>query len=94
MSKLEVFEPAMCCATGVCGVDVDPTLVLFSSALMFGGWLNMVSKSFGTAWDTMQQLLRPIRKWSASCMRVWTACPSQRWMAGLSPSGCIRRVPS
>jgi hypothetical protein len=31
MSKLEVFEPAMCCATGVCGVDVDPTLVQFSA---------------------------------------------------------------
>jgi hypothetical protein len=31
MSKLEMFEPAMCCATGVCGVDVDPTLVRFSA---------------------------------------------------------------
>ncbi|HNP05547.1 MAG TPA: arsenic metallochaperone ArsD family protein, partial [Rhodocyclaceae bacterium] len=24
MKKLEVFDPAMCCSTGVCGVDVDP----------------------------------------------------------------------
>ena len=33
MSKLEVFEPAMCCATGVCGVDVDPVLVQFNADL-------------------------------------------------------------
>jgi hypothetical protein len=26
MKKLEVFDPAMCCSTGVCGVDVDPVL--------------------------------------------------------------------
>ena len=23
MGKIEVFEPALCCATGVCGEDVD-----------------------------------------------------------------------
>jgi Arsenical resistance operon protein ArsD len=31
MSKLEVFEPAMCCPTGVCGVNVDPVLVQFNA---------------------------------------------------------------
>jgi hypothetical protein len=35
MSKLDVFEPAMCCATGVCGVDVDPALVQFSADLQW-----------------------------------------------------------
>lgn len=33
MSKLEVFEPAMCCPTGVCGVSVDPALVQFNADL-------------------------------------------------------------
>ncbi len=28
MKALEVFDPAMCCSTGVCGVDVDPLLCL------------------------------------------------------------------
>lgn len=40
MSKLEVFEPAMCCPTGVCGVSVDPVLVQFNAdlqALQDGG---------------------------------------------------------
>ncbi|MGA7181293.1 MAG: arsenite efflux transporter metallochaperone ArsD [Thiobacillaceae bacterium] len=30
MKKLEVFDPAMCCSTGVCGVDVDPVLAQFA----------------------------------------------------------------
>ena len=29
MTLLEVFEPALCCATGVCGEDVDQELVTF-----------------------------------------------------------------
>ena len=37
MKKLEVFDPAMCCATGVCGVDVDPVLVQFAADLK---WLE------------------------------------------------------
>lgn len=33
MSKLEVFEPAMCCPTGVCGVEVDAVMVQFNADL-------------------------------------------------------------
>jgi hypothetical protein len=35
MSKIEVFEPALCCATGVCGEDVDQQLVTFSADMDF-----------------------------------------------------------
>lgn len=35
MSKLEVFEPAMCCPTGVCGVSVDSDLVQFNADLQW-----------------------------------------------------------
>jgi hypothetical protein len=35
MKKLEVFDPAMCCSTGVCGVDVDPVLVQFAADLQW-----------------------------------------------------------
>ena len=31
--KLEVFDPPMCCSTGVCGPKVDKKLVQFSAAL-------------------------------------------------------------
>lgn len=33
MLKLEVFDPPMCCSTGICGSSVDPTLVTFASDL-------------------------------------------------------------
>lgn len=32
MMKLEVFDPAMCCPTGVCGPTVDPELARVASA--------------------------------------------------------------
>lgn len=31
--ELEVFDPAMCCSTGVCGSSVDPALATFASDL-------------------------------------------------------------
>lgn len=31
MKSIQVFEPAMCCSTGVCGVDVDQALVTFAA---------------------------------------------------------------
>ncbi|WP_448071145.1 arsenite efflux transporter metallochaperone ArsD [Georgenia yuyongxinii] len=37
MSTIEVFEPAMCCSTGVCGTDVPQELVTFSADL---DWLR------------------------------------------------------
>ncbi len=33
MSKVQVFDPPMCCSTGVCGPQVDPALVRFASDL-------------------------------------------------------------
>jgi len=33
MSKLEIFDPPMCCATGICGNSVDPKLITFASDL-------------------------------------------------------------
>lgn len=33
MSKLQVFDPPMCCSTGICGPSVDPALVRFAADL-------------------------------------------------------------
>lgn len=35
MKTLEVFDPAMCCSTGVCGVEVDPVLVACTADLQW-----------------------------------------------------------
>jgi thiamine pyrophosphate-dependent acetolactate synthase large subunit-like protein len=31
MATIQIFDPALCCSTGVCGVDVDQQLVSFSA---------------------------------------------------------------
>lgn len=36
MTTIEVFDPPMCCSTGVCGPSVDPALATFSADM---GWL-------------------------------------------------------
>jgi hypothetical protein len=33
MKKMQIFEPAMCCDTGLCGVGVDPELLRISTVL-------------------------------------------------------------
>lgn len=33
MKKMQIFEPAMCCPTGLCGVGVDPELLRLSTVL-------------------------------------------------------------
>ena len=37
MPTLTVYEPPMCCSTGVCGPEVDPKLAQFAGDL---GWLK------------------------------------------------------
>ncbi|GEN80299.1 arsenite efflux transporter metallochaperone ArsD [Actinotalea fermentans] len=37
MARVEIFDPAMCCSTGVCGTDVDPTLSRFAADV---AWLS------------------------------------------------------
>ncbi|MBS1191744.1 MAG: Arsenical resistance operon trans-acting repressor ArsD [Rhodocyclaceae bacterium] len=31
MTTIQIFDPALCCSTGVCGVDVDQQLVAFTA---------------------------------------------------------------
>lgn len=33
MKKMKIYEPAMCCPTGLCGVGVDPELLRISTVL-------------------------------------------------------------
>ena len=33
MSKVEIFDPALCCPTGVCGPSVDPELTRVASSV-------------------------------------------------------------
>ena len=33
MSKIEIFDPAMCCSTGLCGVGIDQELLRVSTTI-------------------------------------------------------------
>ena len=33
MKKMFIYEPAMCCPTGLCGVSVDPELLRLSTVI-------------------------------------------------------------
>jgi len=33
MKTLKIYDPAMCCSSGVCGPDVDPALVQLAGFL-------------------------------------------------------------
>ena len=33
MKTIQVFDPPMCCSTGICGPEIDPELVSFAATL-------------------------------------------------------------
>lgn len=33
MKTIQVYDPPMCCSTGICGTDIDPDLVNFAAML-------------------------------------------------------------
>ncbi len=33
MKTIQVYDPAMCCSTGICGTEIDPDLVNFAAML-------------------------------------------------------------
>ena len=45
MKKLQVFDPALCCSTGVCGAEVDQALVDFSADV---DWLKQAGGQIGS----------------------------------------------
>lgn len=49
MSTVHVYDPAMCCPTGVCGPSVDPALTQFSADLEWLGRTGVEVARFGLA---------------------------------------------
>lgn len=58
MKTLTVFDPAMCCSTGVCGSDVDQVLVDFSADVQ---WLKGRGVQIGVVSENgKNRTLRPV----------------------------------
>ncbi len=73
MSTLEVFEPAMCCSTGVCGAEVDPRLPQFAADL---DWLKNQGVQIArynlaqepAAFVANARVRELIGRWGSSCL--------------------------
>jgi hypothetical protein len=49
MKGIQVFDPALCCSTGVCGADVDQALVSFSADMDWAKQNGIVIERFNLA---------------------------------------------
>jgi hypothetical protein len=53
MKTIQVFDPALCCSTGVCGVDVDQALVTFSADVAWAKLNGAQIERFNLAQEPM-----------------------------------------
>lgn len=53
MKKIQVFDPALCCSSGVCGTDADQQLVDFSADLDWARQLGLAIERFNLAQQPM-----------------------------------------
>ncbi len=47
MTSVQVYDPAMCCSTGICGPSVDPKLVHFAADLDWVKGNGVIVERFG-----------------------------------------------
>ncbi|MDQ1812338.1 arsenite efflux transporter metallochaperone ArsD [Massilia sp. CCM 9210] len=53
MKNIRVFDPALCCSSGVCGVDVDQALVGFAADVAWAGAQGARIERFNLAQEPM-----------------------------------------
>ncbi|MGZ8183898.1 MAG: arsenite efflux transporter metallochaperone ArsD [Methylobacter sp.] len=62
MTAIQVFDPALCCSTGVCGVDVDQQLVDFSADIDWAKLNGAQIERFNLAQQPMVFAENPVVK--------------------------------
>ena len=62
MKKIQVFDPALCCSSGVCGVDVDQALVDFSADVEWAKQNGAQIERFNLAQQPMAFAENPVVK--------------------------------
>lgn len=53
MKSIQVFDPALCCSSGVCGVDVDQQLVAFAADVDWAKQQGALIERFNLAQQPM-----------------------------------------
>ena len=54
MTKIDVYDSAMCCSTGVCGVDVDQQLVNFAADVEWAKQQGVTIERFNLGQQPLQ----------------------------------------
>jgi hypothetical protein len=52
MKKIEIYDPAMCCSTGVCGPSIDPELMRIATTINALKEKGIVIQRYGLSTDT------------------------------------------
>jgi hypothetical protein len=60
MKTIQVFDPALCCSTGVCGADVDQALVSFSADVAWAKQHGAQIARFNLAKEPMAFVENPV----------------------------------
>ena len=62
MQSIQIFDPALCCSSGVCGVEVDQSLVDFSADLAWATQNGAHIERFNLAQQPMAFAENPVVK--------------------------------
>jgi hypothetical protein len=62
MKSIQVFDPAMCCNTGICGVDVDQQLINFATDVDWAKQNGAQIQRFNLAQQPMDFANNPVVK--------------------------------
>jgi hypothetical protein len=62
MKIIQVFDPALCCSTGVCGVEVDQALISFSADVVWAKQNGARIERFNLAQQPLAFVENPVAK--------------------------------
>ena len=62
MKTIHVYDPPMCCSTGVCGTDIDPDVVSFAALLSRIGRHGVTVERYNMAQQPMAFAQNPVVK--------------------------------
>jgi hypothetical protein len=62
MKGIQVFDPALCCSSGVCGVDVDQALISFAAEVDWAKQNGILIERFNLAREPLNFAENPIVK--------------------------------
>jgi hypothetical protein len=62
MKTIQVYDPPMCCSTGICGTDIDPDLVNFAAMLSQLGTQGIKVERFNLGQQPMAFVQNPAVK--------------------------------